>query len=178
MSQEWKLNTSNQGKLQEFQRLFLQYGSSLVSTPIDIKEIVSDPLTVVVHKASQMEERILIEDTSLEVEGAEVGIQIRWLLDHLADYVGHKAHWTALLAYHSGNQVFVYRGVIHGTLVAPQGAAGFGFDPVFKADGQQLTLAQSKPDEVNARALAVRALFENSPFAVRPVMSSWEGEWQ
>jgi XTP/dITP diphosphohydrolase len=175
---EWKLNSSNKEKLQEFQRLFSQYGSHLIATDSDSDEIVSDPLTVVVHKASQLGEQILIEDTSLEVEGADIGIQIRWMLEHLSDYVGRKAHWTVLLAYQSGNQVFVYRGVVHGTIVSPQGASGFGFDPLFLPEGQQLTLAQSKPDKVNARALAVRELFENRPFAIRPPIFSWEGEWQ
>ncbi len=184
----WKLNTSNKHKLQEFQQLFAKHGYILSATHLDLKEIVADPLTVVVHKASQMGELILIEDTSLEVEGAEVGINVRWLLEHLSDYVGHKACWRVLLAYHSGNQVFVYQGVVNGTIVSSQGVSGqgvsgqgvsgFGFDPIFLPEGSDATLAESKPDEVNARALAVEALFENRPFAIKPLMTSWEGEWQ
>ena len=33
------LNTSNKGKLQEFQRLFSKYGAKLTATEIDLKEI-------------------------------------------------------------------------------------------------------------------------------------------
>ena len=72
MKSHWILNTSNQGKRSEFQRLFAQHGLSLTTQQIDLKEIDSDPVTVVVHKASQLEEEVLVEDTSLRFfsEGA------------------------------------------------------------------------------------------------------------
>ncbi len=71
------LNTSNPGKLKEFERLFGQHGASLQTTYVDLEEIDADPITVAVHKASQLEEGVIIEDTSLEIEGADVGMNIR-----------------------------------------------------------------------------------------------------
>ncbi len=174
----WKLNTSNCNKHEEFKRLFASYGQELEATHIDLPEIASDHASVVAHKASQLGEGILVEDTSLEIEGAAVGIQVRWLLDHLPNYIGSKAHWIVLLAYHQNHQVFIYRGAVSGTIVEAEGVSGFGFDPVFLPNGASLTLAQSKPDSHNARAKAVKALIEKEVWAVYPTIERWEGPWQ
>lgn len=174
----WKLNTSNPGKFEEFKRLFSKEGQALDATHIDLEEIDSDPIQVIAHKASQLEENVLVEDTSLDIEGASVGVNIRWLLDHLKDYVGKKAEWTVLLAFKKENEVFIYKGSVSGTIVEPQGAAGFGFDPVFKPDGSAETLAESKPDSVNARAKAVQALIQGDLYMKHPVVQRWDGPWQ
>lgn len=177
-SQHLSINTSNPGKLAEFQRLFAKHDVTLTSTQRDLDEIDSDPVTVVAHKASQLGEFILVEDTSLDVEGASVGINVRWLLDHLNEYIGRKATWTVLLAYRQGDQICVYRGVVNGTIVPSSGTEGFGFDPFFLPEGSQQTLAEAKPDSVNARALAVDALINNNLFIRTPAIYNWDGPWQ
>lgn len=174
----WKLNTSNLGKFEEFKKFFFQHGAQLVATHVDLNEVDADPLTVVVQKASQMESCILVEDTSLDVEGAQVGVNVKWLLTHLKELVGRKATWTTLLAYRKGDQVYVFRGMITGKIVEARGEKGFGFDPVFLPDGSNKTLAEEKPDKLNARALAVDALLEGKPFAIKPLIEKWEGNWQ
>lgn len=173
-----KLNTSNQGKFDEFKRLFAAYGRPLEATRIDLNEIEADPITVVAHKASQVDEGVLVEDTSLEIEGATVGVNIRWLLDHLPELTGRKAVWTVLLACRSGNKIRIYEGKVSGTIVQERGHGGFGFDPVFLPDGSNDTLAQSKPDNFNARAKAVEALIEGNFLTERPPIEKWEGPWQ
>lgn len=174
----WVLNTSNSGKLQEFERLFGRHGIALAATGRDLPEIVADPVLVAVHKATQVEEGVLVEDTSLEVEDAEVGIQVRSLLDRLGDYAGNKAVWRTLLAFRQGDLVYVYEGRVDGTIVPPRGEGGFGFDPVFLPDGAELTLAESKPDAFNARAKAVEALLQNNLYAKMPLIPEWQGSWQ
>lgn len=174
----WKLNTSNKGKLQEFQHLFEKYGVLLSSTQIDLNEVDADPITVVAHKASQLDEQILVEDTSLDVEGASVGINVRWMIDHLEDYIGKKAVWTVLLAYHQGDNVFIFKGEVKGTIVPSRGNGGFGFDPVFLPDASNQTLSEAKSDAVNARALAVDALMQNNVFTVVKAIHDWDGPWQ
>ena len=174
----WKLNTSNLGKFEEFKRLFALYGYSLETTHVDLKEIDADPLSVVAHKVSQLEENTLVEDTSLEVEGATIGIHVRRLLDHLPEYAGRKAHWIVLLAFRRNDQVFIYKGSITGTIVEPKGTSGFGFDPVFLPEGSTKTLAQSKPDHLNARAKAVEAFINNELWKTCPVINLWTGPWQ
>lgn len=175
----WKLNTSNLGKLSEYRSFFAKHGLELNATTTDIAEIEADHLTVTVHKASQFsDEEVLVEDTSLEIENASIGINIRWLLDHLLEYEGHRAHWTVYLAYRKNDLVYVFSGVIHGTIVSPKGTEGYGFDPYFVPDGAILTLAENKEDRFNARFHAVEALFANQPFAVRPAIDNWTGPWQ
>lgn len=174
----WKLNTSNPGKFEEFKLLFAKYESTLEATRIDLKEIDADPITVVAHKASQLGENILVEDTSLDIEGASIGVNIRWLLDHLTEYAGRNAEWTVLLALRQDNQIYIYKGSISGTIVSPRGIAGFGFDPVFLPNGSTKTLAESKPDLFNARAKAVASLLQGNVLIKHPVIENWEGPWQ
>jgi len=174
----WKLNTSNLGKFEEFKRMFAQYGITLEATHFDLKEIDADPISVVAHKASQLGDHVIIEDTSLEIEGASVGVNVRWLLDHLPEYAGRKTYWTVLLAYREGNEVIIYKGCVSGTIVQPSGTSGFGFDPVFLPEGASKTLAESKPDQYNARAKAVEALVKKKGAITHPVIEKWEGPWQ
>jgi XTP/dITP diphosphohydrolase len=179
LMKKWKLNTSNKGKLKEFESLFAKYGFQIEATQIDLKEIDSDHLSVVSHKASQLDENVLVEDTSLEIEGASVGINVRWVLDHLSDFIGRKAEWVVLLAYRKRDQIMIFRGIVHGSIVEPRNVSeGFGFDPVFLPDGTSKTLSESKPFEVNARAKAVEALIKNDIFMTKPALYDWEGPWQ
>jgi len=174
----WKLNTSNPGKFEEFKRLFAKYGSILETSHIDLKEIDADPIKVVAHKASRLGENIIVEDTSLEIEGASVGINIRWLLDHLTEYAGRKAEWTVLLAFRQDNQIYIYKGRVSGEIVLPRGTTGFGFDPVFLPNGSTKTLAEFKPDLLNARAKAVESLLKGNVWMKHPIIENWEGPWQ
>jgi len=174
----WKLNTSNPGKFEEFKRLFDQHEYVLEASHFDLKEIDAEPAQVVAHKASQLGEDILVEDTSLDIEGASVGVNIRWLLDHLNEYEGRKAEWVVLLAFCRDNQIFIYKGSVSGTIVTPRGTTGFGFDAVFLPDGATRTLAECKPDAFNARAKAVKALIEGKLWMTQPVLKDWQGPWQ
>jgi XTP/dITP diphosphohydrolase len=119
-----------------------------------------------------------VEDTSLDIEGASVGVNIRWLLDHLPEYNGRKAEWTVLLGYRQGNEIYIYKGSLTGTIVLPRGNGGFGFDPVFLPDGATKTLSESKPNTVNARAKAVEALIRGNIYTKHPLIESWDGPWQ
>lgn len=178
MKNSWVLNTSNKGKLREFQEFFAKHGAELNASEVDLKEIDADPISVVVHKASQIGNEIIVEDTSLDIENADVGVNVRWLLDNLSTYSGRKAHWRVLLAYLKDGSVYVYEGKVDGTIVFPRGEGGFGFDPVFLPDGKSETLAQSKPSEVNARAKAVEALMQGKTAAILPPITKWDGNWQ
>lgn len=174
----WKLNSSNPGKIEEFNRLFAKYGEKIESTHFDLAEIDADPIRVIAHKASHLGENILVEDTSLEVEGASFGTNIRWLMDHLSDFEGHRAECIVLLGFKQDNQVYIYKGSVSGIIVKSQGKNRFGFDPMFLPIGTTLTLAESKPDIYNARAKAVDALMKNEVFQVHPAIHDWDGPWQ
>lgn len=172
-----KLNTSNQGKYEEFQRLFKKWGCILEATHFDLKEIDADPIKVVSHKATLLN-NILVEDTSLDVEGASVGVNIRWLLKHLKEYIGRKAVWTVLLAIRQEDTIFIYKGVVNGKIGEPAGNNGFGFDFFFVPEGATQTLAESKPDIFNARVKAVEALINQEVWTTHPIIENWTGPWQ
>jgi XTP/dITP diphosphohydrolase len=173
-----QLNTSNPGKFEEFKCLFAAHGIELDASHLDLDEIDASPEMVIAHKASQMGDDILVEDTSLDVDGADVGVNVRWLIDHLEQYAGKEATWVVYLGKRKGSTVELYRGEVKGTLVSPRGDNGFGFDPVFLPNGSDKTLAEAKPDSVNARALAVQAVVDGKPYVVVPVIESWDGPWQ
>ena len=65
------------------------------------------------------------------------------------------------LAWPDGH-VELFRGDVHGRLVfPPRGARGFGYDPIFIADGHALTFGEMEPDEKHAishRAIAFAQL--------------------
>ena len=175
-----KINTSNSGKRAEFERAVLAAGRKAEFTSRDLREVDADDLTVIVHKASQFgpKDRVVVEDTSLWVEGADVGINVRWLLQNLDRHKGKRARWTVNLAYRVDSSIYVYQVELSGRIVEARGD-GFGFDPVFLPDGETKTLAESKPDQFNLRATALRKMMagENPQF-VRDVIVDWTGPWQ
>ncbi len=178
MTKNFSLNTGNKGKLHEFQQLFAKLGINLRESQLDLKEIKADPITVVVQKASQVGEFVIVDDSSLDIEGATVGIDVKWMLHRLHEFAGRKAQWRVLLAYREEKWVYVFEGIVEGQIVQPRGKNGFGFDPVFLPLGSEWTLAEEKPDTVNARAKAVDALVRKAYIAKRDPIVDWKGEWQ
>jgi len=173
-----KVNTSNPDKFREFQRMFAKHGITLEATATDLREIDADPIQVVAHKATQVGDNVVVEDTQLDVEGADVGVNVRWLLDHLPDYEGRKAVWTTLMGVKRDKVVYVYRGAVEGVIVRPRGDGNFGFDPVFQPEGSTHTLAEEKPDEVNARSRCIDNLARDVVFARHAPIDHWDGKWQ
>ncbi|MCB9336246.1 MAG: hypothetical protein H6586_08860 [Flavobacteriales bacterium] len=175
------LNTSNQGKLKEFQSLFAKFQHQMTNTNDDLDEADADPITVIVQKASAVNHGhggVIVEDTSLDIDGEDVGVNIRWLLSNLSQFEGKKATWRVLLAFREKNLVFIAQGIVHGTIVNPKGNNGFGFDPFFLPNGTNTTLAQNKPEEFNARAKAVENLMKHNFFAIKPAIDNWDGPMQ
>ena len=168
------LNTSNPGKLREFQEYL---GDDLQSTSVDLREVDSDSETVVVYKAKHAGDNILIEDTSLEIEGANVGANIKWLLGNLDKFVGRKATWLVYLAMKSGDKINLWKGEVRGTITEPKGQ-GFGFDPYFMPEGSNKTLGENKPADYNARALAIQNYKTNNVYKSFDIPNEWQGDWQ
>ena len=67
------------------------------------------------------------------------------------------------LVFTDGEETVLAESRAPGTLVAPRGKGGFGWDPVFLPDGQTQTYAEMPArlkDEIGHRGLAWRALKE------------------
>lgn len=178
-SRKYYLNTSNSGKLKEFKNIFSSFGCELIASEISLKEIKSDKITVIIHKASQLKDYTLVDDTSLEIFGTNFfDVEIKQHISYLNQYINRKAIWTVLLGMKIKENIFIYRGQISGVITSARGHAGFGFDPFFQPDGTDKTLAEDKPFAFNARYQAVKMLIENKPFSISKPILSWQGEWQ
>jgi len=160
--------------------MFSGFGVSLESTSKDLDEILGTPAEVVRNKATEAGEEVVIEDTSLDIEGADVGVEIRWVVENMDQFAGKKALWRVLLGVRKGDQVYLYEGLSEGKIVPPRGNSNFGFDPVFEPVGSNKTLAEEKPDSVSARFAAVKAICEGKHKEVLPILpsSQWTGKWQ
>ena len=74
--------------------------------------------------------------------------------------VNRKARFVSVIAFASPKEVFaIFRGEVYGNILnAPQGEGGFGYDPVFKPDGYDMTFAELAPnikDQISHRANAL-----------------------
>ena len=172
-----ELNTSNPGKQREYKRIFNENNIDISFTNEDLKEIDSDPVNVVVHKASQLP-NILVDDTSLNIEGIDIGVNVRWMLDNIPSLKGKRANHRVLLAimFDKGNEgeeeseeegdgaVHIYEGIVYGTIVDSSTGkcdVGFGFDHVFQPDGSQYTMAESKPNKFKRKSSSDRKLYKS-----------------
>jgi len=77
---------------------------------------------------------------------------------------GHDAHFACALAiaWPNDGQVENFEGRVDGTLTwPPRGSNGFGYDPIFVANGRQVTFGEMDPAEkhsISHRADAFRKL--------------------
>lgn len=177
-----KLVSSNKNKLEEFKR----FGLSNITIEVgrDLKEVDSDEETVIIYKALEAGKNRIVEDTSLSIENADVGVNVRWLLDNLKDYVGRKAIWKVYLGMNDGASIHLFKGEIEGVIVETDYLKGFGFDSLFKPLGSELTLYELEgkglKDNFSARKNAIDNLClskTESSIAIKD-LPKWEGSYQ
>lgn len=171
------LVTGNRNKLDEARRLC---GHELASAAVDLPEIQSLDLAEVLEaKAEEAFRRlgrpVIVEETGLELAAMNgfPGPLIRWMLDALAAEgvaraalalgdAAARAH--CMLLWFDGRRRLRGEGETRGTLVLPpRGEGGFGWDPVFQPDGEELTYGEmsgADKDRIGHRGRAWRALLE------------------
>lgn len=179
-----KLVTSNENKLKEFKRLGLE--ELEIEKGRDLEEVDADSQTVIIYKALEAGEERIVEDTSLHVEGEDVGANVRWLLEDISRYNGKEAKWEVLLGENKGEFINVYQGLIEGTLTNrfENQNLGFGFDAYFIPKGEEKTLfeleEEGRKDEFSARKLAVENFKEQNRLIQKNKNSiaKWKGKMQ
>ncbi len=86
------------------------------------------------------------------------------LLKELDGKEDKSAHFACVIAFSFPNGTAqTFEGRVDGTIVSPQGADGFGFDPIFRPNGYQETFAQlpaEQKNKISHRAKAVSAFLE------------------
>ena len=172
------VNTSNLGKLAEFEKFFAEISAdvAVVATQKNLPEPQSDPVTIIRFKASQFE-NVIVDDVSLDVEDADLGVNIRWALGELDLHIGRTAIFVCYLGIHRDQKVFIYKGEVRGKLVSPRGKS-FGFNPYFLPDGSSKTLGEEKADLFNARYHALQNFVADRAFQICEPLPIWSGAFQ
>lgn len=168
------LITGNPNKLREFQTL-LSSVLELEMRSLDLDEIQSlDLHQIVEHKLKQayqsIQEPVIVEDNSAELENLNglPGPFIKFFEQRLGDDAlytlsseGTRAKIISTIGYFDGREVIIVDGIVEGSIVAPRGAKGWGFDCCFVPDGHDQTYAELGPEiksTISHRSVAARQL--------------------
>jgi len=179
----------NPGKVREIADLLQPFGTEVTSAadlslaePIETGTTFAANAELKARAAAEASGQLALADDSGLVVAAlagEPGIHsARWagpdkdfwaamqkVEDELQGKNDRRAHFACALAlcWPDGN-LETFDGAVHGTLVwPPRGTEGFGYDPVFVADGHDLTFGEMDPAEkhrISHRADAFRKLVD------------------
>jgi XTP/dITP diphosphohydrolase len=186
------LATRNDHKLRELQEILGEIGLdvSLEPLPSDAPEVVEDGLTFAqnaMKKARSAAQAtglpVIADDSGICVDalnempgvlsarwagrGKDDEANLRLVLDQVSDVpdslLGAHFACAAALALPTGEERVV-EGRVDGSLVRePRGTGGFGYDPIFVPDGQDLTTAEMTPAQKHAISHRGRAFRELAP---------------
>lgn len=180
--------TNNLHKLREVQNLIPKDIQLLSLLDIGCFEDVPETQNTIEGNAIQKTEYIkqyyghdcFADDTGLEVEAlnGEPGVysaryageqrnsydNIERLLDNLKQHSNRNAQFKTVLALHLNGTLHTFTGICKGEITHEMhGKKGFGYDPVFKAEGYDKTFAEISLKEKNTighRGKAVKQLVE------------------
>ena len=148
--------------------------TGVVQFDYDYVEVQADDVAAIAahgaeeaFEAGEGEEPVIVDDTGLFIRGLggfpgpyasfvedTLGIERVWAL--AAELEDRRATFRSAIGYADGETVETFEGVVQGTIVAPRGEGGFGYDPIFEHDGK--TLAEMTMSEKNAISHRARAL--------------------
>ncbi|QCW03025.1 XTP/dITP diphosphatase [Natrinema pallidum] len=165
--------TGNAGKVREA-RDYLAGIEPVEQIEYDYTEVQSDSLEeIAAHGAREAfeqlggDEPVLVDDAGLFVDALggfpgpysayvedTVGVERLWRLAEVEE--NRRATFRTVLAYADEDGTETFAGSVAGTLVAPRGEGGFGYDPIFEYNGT--TMAEMSTVEKNAISHRGRAL--------------------
>lgn len=168
-----KFATTNEGKLEEA-RSHLAGVTDVEQFDYDYLEIQSDDLEDIAARGAREsfdaldgDDPVIVDDTGLFVRALDgfpgpyaayvehtLGVERVWEL--VSDLDDRRAAFRCIVAYADEDGVETFEGSVQGTLVAPRGTGGFGYDPIFEYDGA--TFAEMSTEEKNAFSHRARAL--------------------
>lgn len=186
--QEIVFATNNQHKLSELRRIvgerFHILSLSDIGCHDDIPETADTLVGNALQKARYVKEHYgydcFADDTGLMVDalngapgvysaryagpGHDSVANMRLLLDNMKGVTERSARFVTVIALILNGRELTFEGRVEGEiLTAPQGDGGFGYDPVFRPKGGELSFAMMSADAKNAishRGRATAALME------------------
>ena len=146
----------NKNKLRELSDILEK---ELISAPLDLYELqTTDLRKLVENKLKQAYQKlkapVIVEDTSLYFEAWNElpGPLVKWFLKNfgleglvkaLSSFENKSAIAVSCLGFTNDGQKFhFFKDNVKGTIVAPRGSQGFGWDTIFKPIGQPLTFGE------------------------------------
>ena len=185
--------TNNQNKVKEVQALVPAHIKLLNLKDINCTEEIPETTGTIEGNAKQKADYIkthygydcFADDTGLEVDALNgaPGVDTAYyagpernananmtkLLKALEDKPSRTAQFKTVIALHLNGDYYEFTGICRGEIItAQQGSDGFGYDPIFKAEGHENTFAQISLEDKNKighRGKAVQKLiaFLNNP---------------
>lgn len=180
--------TNNLHKIKEVQIQLPETIKLLSLEEVGITEEIPETSTTIEGNALQKAQYVaqkwgyscFADDTGLEVEGLAgapgvhsaryAGEQkrdsdnIRKLLHNLSDSDHRQAQFKTVIALVIGENQWLFEGICPGTITRePAGNHGFGYDPIFKPTGWEITFAQmslQEKNQISHRGKAVHKLVQ------------------
>ena len=180
--------SNNKNKIQEIQALVPNTIQIVSLEEIGCFEDIPETADTIegnaILKANDVTEKYgydcFADDTGLEVEalnGAPGVYSARYageqkdandnmdkLLFELKDKTNRKANFKTVIALNLKGKQNLFSGIIHGKIIEEKiGTNGFGYDPIFVADGYNKTFAELSMEEksnISHRGIAVKQLIE------------------
>lgn len=182
--------TNNAHKLQEIRQIIGNRYDILSLADIGCTDDIPETSPTIqgnaVQKARYISERYgcdcFADDTGLEVDalngepgvrsaryapgvGHDAAANTALLLHNMENADNRRARFRTVIALIQDGQLTTFEGIVEGEILrAPAGDAGFGYDPVFRPEGWDITFAQALPEQKNAvshRGRATAKLMEH-----------------
>ena len=177
------LKSSNPYKISEYKRLLANTDISIEKGE-DLREVLGSINEVIIYKAIDAGENVLVEDATLIINGVEE-VEIKWKLDSLK--TGDEVTWIISLGILNNGIIRVYQGSIDVIVDRSLGMDGVAFEPFFvpienNPDKLSYTvLAKTiNKDIIDPRAKAVSKLLNGKIdiVAEREDFPTWTGAYQ
>lgn len=182
-----KLVTSNKFKLAEFKRFGLDIE---IANGLDLEEVLGTPEEVIIYKAIEAGEGLMVEDTILIVDGVEI-VDIREKINDLHLLINKKATWKVSIACIINDQIHIASSEVNGYIDQPSGDLknSFGFDPFFyindihlgrKASLSTLEAVGIKDNYSARKQCVINFINKENDFKIIPLnqVKKWEGKYQ
>ena len=177
--EELVIASHNAGKVREISALLAPYVSSFMSAadlgleePEETGKTFTENAVLKATLAAKASGRPALADDSGALNGDPGIYSARWegeprdfnvamqkVHDALGDAQDRSAYFVCVLALaFPDGQVETFEGIVHGNIIwPPRGGNGFGYDPMFVADGMEQSYGEIDPahkHEISHRALA------------------------
>ncbi len=172
---ELRFITGNENKVKEARNSLKSLGFEVVQDNLSPPEIQANTLEEVArYSAEWVAERspspFFLEDAGFFVDSLKgfPGVYSAYVFDTIG-YRGilklmegekrRRAIFAAVIAYHNGRGIRLFRGEVVGTVsLMPRGSNGFGYDPIFVPEDSDRTFAEMSTEEKNGISHRGRAI--------------------